>query len=172
MKTLIAYYSRRGPNLVDGRLKKLRIGNTERVASILQKYTDGDCFRIEEQERYPENYCRCIDLARQDLLRGIRPKLKNYPASIAEYQVIYLGYPNYWGTMSAAVFSFLERFDFTGKTIRPFCTYENDGMGYSERDLKRVCPTARIGKGLPIRGAEIPYEIATIEDWAAERADE
>lgn len=168
MKPLIAYYSRRGFNLVDGKLTWLTVGNTEMAASILRKLTGGDCFKIEPEKDYPEDYCRCIDLARQDLLKGARPKLKHYPESIAEYEVIYLGYPNYWGTMPVAVFSFLEHFNFCGKWIRPFCTYENGGMGHSERDLKRVCKGAEIRTGFAVRGALAAYETELLEEWVME----
>ncbi len=64
-----------------------------------------------------------------------------------------LAYPNYWGTMPMAVFTFLEAFDFAGKTILPICTNEGSGMGGSERDLKRVCPGAVVKPGLPITGS-------------------
>ncbi|WP_125143397.1 flavodoxin [Clostridium transplantifaecale] len=168
MKSLIAYYSRRGENLVNGSVQRLTVGNTELIAAVLQKFTDADCFLIEPCEAYPEDYYQCIDQARQDLQRNVRPKLKKYPESISPYDVIYLGYPNYWGTMPMAVFSFLERFDFTGKTVKPFCTHDGGGMGHSERDLKCVCPTAHIAPGLSIHGAEFKYELSSIEDWVRE----
>lgn len=165
MKALIAYYSRRGENLVDGDVKPLRVGNTELLASILRQLTGADCFQIQQTEPYSENYYRCIDQARQDLHRNKRPPLKSLPDSIEPYEVIYLGYPNYWGTMPAAVFTFLEQFDFTGKVIKPFCTHEGGGMGRSEQDLRRICPTAKIAPGLSIRGTDVKYELAAIEDW-------
>ena len=168
MKPLIVYYSRRGPNLVDGKVQTLRMGNTEMMAAILQKLTSADCIRIEPYEDYPEDYYECIDQARQDLIKGMRPGLKNCPDSIDGYDVIYLGYPNYWGTMPAAVFSFLERYDFTGKIIKPFCTHEGGGMGRSERDLKQVCPGAQIVSGLPVQGSRIKQELSAIADWVYE----
>lgn len=82
MKPLIVYYSRRGPNLMDGKVQTLRVGNTEMMAAILQKLTDADCIRIEPYEDYPEDYYECINQARQDLIKGMRPGLKNCPASI------------------------------------------------------------------------------------------
>lgn len=168
MKALIAYYSRRGENLVDGSVKPLRVGNTEWLVAILRRLTGADCFQIQQLEPYSENYYRCMDQARQDLLRNERPQLKNLPDSIEPYEVIYLGYPNYWGTMPAAVFTFLEQFDFTGKVIKPFCTHEGSGMGRSERDLRRVCPTAVIAPGLPVRGTDVQYRLAAVENWICE----
>lgn len=168
MKSLIAFYSRRGENYIDGAVKTLTVGNTELAAAVLQKLTDADCFQIEARKDYPADYYQCIDRACQDLRKGVRPKLKHLPDSIAPYDVIYLGYPNYWGTMPMPVFSFLEQFDFTGKIIKPFCTHEGSGMGRSEQDLKRVCPTANIMPGLSMRGAQISQELSALETWAKE----
>lgn len=165
MKPLIAYYSRRGKNLVNGTVQDLPVGNTELLATILQKLTDGDIYRIEPVEDYSEDYYRCIDQARRDLCRGVRPELKDPPESIGTYDVIYLGYPNYWGTMPVAVFSFLERFDFDRKTIKPFCTHEGGGMGHSERDIRRVCPTARVSTGFPVLGTQVGEELSDLQAW-------
>jgi flavodoxin len=76
------------------------------------------------------------------------------PESIEEYGTIVLAYPNYWGTMPMAVFTFLEAFDFTGKTILPLCTNEGSGMGSSERDIKKYAPGADLKRGLSITGSE------------------
>ena len=168
VKLLIAYYSRRGQNMVDGTVQTLSVGNTELLATLLQTFTGGGCIRIEPVTEYSEDYDRCIDQARQDLSRGVRPELKHPPDSIVPYDVIYLGYPNYWGTMPMAVFSFLERFDFTGKTIKPFCTHEGGGMGHSERDIRRVCPTAHISTGFPVRGTQIGEELSELQAWIQE----
>lgn len=166
MKGLIAYYSRRGQNLVNGTVQSLKMGNTELVAAILQKITGADCFRIEPVKDYPRDCYRCMDLARQDLQKNMRPALKKSLDNMETYDVIYLGFPNYWGTMPAPVFSFLEQYDFGGKVIRPFCTHESSGLGHSMEDLKRICPTAEIKEGFPVRGSEIRNELAAIEEWA------
>ena len=165
MKSLIVYYSRCGQNLVNGTVKDLHIGNTELLATILQKLTDADSFRLEPQEDYPADYYRCIDEARQDLQRKRCPALKCLPDSIAPYDVIYLGYPNYWGTMPMPVVTFLKRFDFAGKRIKPFCTHEGSGLGRSEQDIRTLCPSAQVEPGLAIQGSEIKRELAEIEEW-------
>lgn len=165
MKTIIVYYSRCGENLVNGTLKNLKIGNTEMAAVILQKITGADLFRLVPKQDYPDEYCHCIDLARQDLLRNERPDLKAFPEKLETYSRIYLGYPNYWGTMPAPVFSFLEQSDLSGKEIWPFCTYEDGGFGHSLEDLKRVCPASVIADGLSMRGAEVQNEIEAMEHW-------
>lgn len=165
MKAIIVYYSRSGENLVNGTLKNLKIGNTEMAALILQKITGADLFRIVPKQDYPEEYCHCIDLARQDLLRKKRPDLKAVPEHLETYSRIYLGYPNYWGTMPMCVFTFLASFDFTGKTILPFCTHEGSGLGRSEADIRRLCPGARVGRGLAILGTAVCREEAALAAW-------
>lgn len=131
MKKLIAYFSRADENYVGGAIKNLTVGNTEVVAKIIQEITGADLFKIEPLESYSKNYSECIEEAKQDLKREARPELKTYPESLDCYDTIFLGYPNYWGTMPMSVKTFLEKFDFTGKTIRPFCTHEGSGIGIS-----------------------------------------
>ena len=102
-------------------------------------------FKIEPVMPYSDIYNDCIEQAKQDKERDARPEIVSCPESLDKYDTIYLGYPNYWGTMPMAVYTFLEAFDFTGKTILPLCTHEGSGMGGSEREIK---------KNLPRRGAE------------------
>jgi flavodoxin len=81
------------------------------------------------------------------------------------YDVIYMGYPNWWGTMPMAVFTFLESYDFSGKTIIPYCTHEGSGMGRSERDIKKLCPNARVLPGLAIRGGTVDRADKDLSNW-------
>ena len=165
MKELIAYFPRANQNYVNGVIKNLDIGNTQIAAEILQKQTGADIFKIDPVVSYSHDYSECIEEAKADQRRDARPELKAYPDSLDEYDTIYLGYPNYWGTMPMAVFTFLEKYDFSGKTIKPFCTHEGSGMGSSEIDLKRICPTAKIEKGLAIRGGSADKSASALEKW-------
>lgn len=164
-RILIAYYSRADENYVNGRLEMLDKGNTELAAEMIAGATGGDLFKIEQLHPYAVGYNDCIAQAQEDQQRNARPELKAYPDSIDAYDIIYLGYPNYWGTMPMAVWSFLEHFDFAGKEIHPFCTHEGSGMGRSESDLRKLCPDASIVKGLPIHGAEAAKAGAAIRKW-------
>ena len=87
------------------------------------------------------------------------------PASIDEYDTVVLAYPNYWGTMPMAVFTFLENFDFSGKTILPLCTNEGSGMGGSERTIKQCAPGANVKKGLPVTGSDAGNSGAAVKRW-------
>lgn len=164
-KKLIAFYSRADENYVNGTIKTLKTGNTELAAGIIQELTGADLFKIEQVRPYAKSYNECIAQAQADQQRNARPELKCYPESIADYDIIYLGYPNYWSTMPMAVFTFLEHFDFSGKRIKPFCTHEGSGMGSSVRDIQRLCPGAEVEKGLAIRGGSVKQSRKEIEKW-------
>ena len=164
-KELIVFYSRADENYVDGIIKNLETGNTEIAAGIIKELTGADLFKLEQMEPYAGNYNECIEQARADQQKNARPELKNYPENFDAYDVLYLGYPNYWGTMPMAVFTFLTHFDFGGKTIRPFCTHEGSGLGSSINDIKKLCPAANIEKGLAIRGGSVKQSKDGIKNW-------
>ncbi len=103
--------------------------------------------------------------AKKDLRNNARPELKAYPDSIDAYDTIILAYPNYWGTMPMAVFTFLERYDFSGKTILPLCTNEGSGMGKSERDIEKLAKGATVKKGLPITGSNASDCQNIVKSW-------
>lgn len=169
MAAIIVYFSRKDENYVSGTIKKLAVGNTEVAANILQKLTGAETFKMQPVQEYSKDYNECIAQAQADQRRNARPELKAYPESLDAYDTVYLGYPNYWGTMPMAVFTFLEHFDFTGKVILPFCSHEGSGMGNSETDIKRLCPTAEVKKGLALRGGSIQYSEPEIKKWLKEK---
>lgn len=162
---LIAFYSRADENYVNGLIKTLDVGNTEVAAGIIAELTGGHLFKIEQVQPYSKNYNKCISQAQSDQQRNARPELKNYPENLDGYDVIYLGFPNYWSTMPMAVFTFLEHFDFKGKTIKPFCTHEGSGMGSSVNDIKMLCPTAKVEKGLALQGSSVQRSKKEIKKW-------
>ena len=168
MASLIAFFSRRDENYVSGTLRNLTVGNTEAAARVIREATDADFFEIAPKTPYAKDYNTCIEQAREDQRKNARPELSALPESMEKYDTVYLGYPNYWGTMPMAVFTFLERFDFSGKTIRPFCTHEGSGLGDSVEDIRSLCPGARVTKGLPIRGGTAQKRKDDIGRWIKE----
>ena len=165
-KVLIAYYSRKGQNYVNGDIKNLAKGNTEIIAEFIQKSIGGDLFEIDTVKEYPIDYTECTNVAKEELRQKARPELKNYLAGIDEYDVIYLGYPCWWGLPPMAVFTFLEHYDFSGKIIRPFTTHEGSGLGGSISQIKKTCPTASVQAGLSIHGADAAKSEKTVYQWA------
>ena len=165
-KILIVYYSRKGENYWNGSIKSIAKGNTERVAEFIQKAVGGDLFEVETVRSYSESCMTCIDEAKQELREKARPEIKAYPDNFEEYDTIFVGYPNWWGTMPMCMFTLLEKYDFTGKTIIPFCTNEGSGMGGSERDLKKLCKGATVKPGLSIHGAEAEQSESKAAAWA------
>ena len=135
-KTLIAFFSRADENYFGGAMRYVKVGNTEIVVGLMK-----------------------------DLRSGARPELVSMPESIDEYDTVVLAYPNYWGTMPMAVYTFLEHFDFAGKTILPLCTNEGSGMGSSEREIKKTCPGAAVKKGLSITGSAAARSKSSVERW-------
>ncbi len=164
-KTLIAYFSRADENYFGGAMRYVKVGNTEIVCNGIKDLIEADVFKIEMKTPYSPVYMTCIEEAKRDLRAKARPELVSMPESIDEYDTIILAYPNYWGTMPMAVFTFLEAFDFTGKTILPLCTNEGSGMGGSERDIKKTCPGADVKKGLPITGSEAANSKMSVQKW-------
>ena len=166
-KTLIAFFSRADENYFGGAMRYVKIGNTEIVVNGMKELIEADTFKIEMKDPYSPVYMTCIDEAKKDLQAKARPELVSMPDSIDEYDTIVLAYPNYWGTMPMAVFTFLENFDFSGKTILPLCTNEGSGMGGSERDIKKSCPGATVKSGLSITGSEAANAAGRVEKWLA-----
>jgi len=164
-KTLIAYYSRKGQNYVSGSIVNLPVGNTEVVAKKIQSMTGGDLFKIDTVEAYPIDYTETTNVAMDEKRRNARPELTATVDNMDAYDIIYLGYPNWWSTFPMAVFTFLESSDFSGKTIIPFCTHEGSGLGNSERDIKKLCPKANVKSGIAIRGGSVKNSDNMLKSW-------
>lgn len=168
MAKLVAFYSRADENYFDGSMKYIKVGNTEKAAKIIAELTGADLFKIEQKVPYAEDYNTCIAQAKKDKQEGARPELISLPKSLNAYDEIYLGFPNYWGTMPMAVYTFLESFDFTGKKIYPFCTHEGSGLSGTEQDIRKNAKGAVVEKGLAIRGSSVDNAKAVLEKWIEE----
>ena len=167
-KCLVAYFSRPGKNYVGGRIVNLPVGNTEVVAKMIREKTAGDLFRIEAVNPYPEDYTETTEVAQQELRTNARPKLTGLLDNLADYDILFIGYPNWWGTMPMPVFTFLEAYDFSGKTIVPFCTHEGSGLGRSVAEIKKTCPRSTVVDGLAIRGGDVNTAHDEVSAWLRE----
>jgi len=162
---LIAYFTRSGNNYVNGSIINLSLGNTEVVAKKIKEMTGGELFKISPVKKYSEDYHICTEEAQHELRASDRPELAEKLNSVGNYDTIFLGYPNWWGTMPMPVWTFLEQYDLSGKTILPICTHEGSGLGRSEADIRKLCPNSNVKNGLAIRGANVKDADDIISEW-------
>lgn len=168
MSALIAFYSRAGENYFGGSYRHVSVGNTQKVAQMLADLTGGELYQIQQAVPYSEDYQECIAQAQQDLRNDVRPEVLDLPEDLDAYDEIYLGYPNYWGTMPMAVYTFLEHYDFTGKTIHPFCTHEGSGLSNTVHDISRAASGAIVTKGLSVLGSDADKAQDKLKKWIGE----
>lgn len=164
-KTLVVYFSRAGENYSVGNIKK---GNTQIVAEMIAGEVDADTFHIEPARPYPDDYTRCTEVAQQEVDEQARPAVKG-DARVEDYDVVFIGYPIWWGDMPMPVYTFIEKHDWRGKTVISFATHEGSGMSGTERKLKSVCKGAVVAAGLAVRGATAQNNRAQtekmVESW-------
>ena len=165
MAKLVAFYSRADENYFGGSLKNIEIGNTEQAARMIAGITGAELFKIEQKIPYAADYNTCIAQAKADKEAGKRPEILNQPDNLNQYDEIYLGYPNYWGTMPMAVYTFLESYDFTGKKIYPFCTHEGSGLSGTENDIRKSAKGAVVEKGIAIHGSSVDHAESALKKW-------
>ena len=165
MAKLIAFYSRADENYFGGAYRVIPVGNTEKAAKMLAQLTGADLLKLEQKVPYSADYQTCIAEAKRDLQSNARPELVGLPETLDGYDEIYLGYPNYWGTMPMAVYTFLERYDFTGKVIHPFCTHEGSGLSNTVRDIEKAAKGAVVKPGLAIHGSDVDNAMNKLKGW-------
>jgi flavodoxin len=140
-------------------------GNTRLMAKQIQQQTGGDLFEITTVKPYPKNYDECVTLAKKEQQEKIRPSLSSELKNLADYDMIFIGYPNWWGTMPMALFTFLEKYDLSSKTVIPFCTHGGGRWQRSLDDLKKLCPRSKISEGLTISGDMVRRSTNDITKW-------
>ena len=147
-KVLVAYFSRTGEQYSVGNISK---GNTAIIGEMIASKTGADTFEIKvAKDNYPKGYRALTEYAQTEKRNNERPAIAG-KVNIADYDVIFIGYPNWWGDMPMPVYTFLESYDFTGKTVIPFCTHEGSGLSGTERNVKTVTKT-EVKDGLAIYG--------------------
>ena len=166
-RKLVAYFSRAGQNYVGGSIVDLPVGNSRVAAEAIAEKVGADLFEIETVDAYPADYTECTEVAAAEKRAGVRPELAA-DVDTDPYDVIYLCYPNWWGTCPMAMLAFLERHDLSEKSVRPLCTNEGSGMGSSERDIRAAAPGATVGEGLAVAGGAVVRSRDVIQRWAEE----
>jgi glutathione peroxidase len=141
-------------------------GNTKYAAEQIQKATGGELLEIKPKNAYPKDYNACLAQAQKEIRDGIRPELANEPVDFKKYDVIFIGSPNWFGTIAPPAASFLASADLAGKTVIPFFTYGSGGMQNCERDTKKIAEKAKaVLPAKAIRGANVRQADKEINDW-------
>lgn len=169
-KVITVFFSRRGYNYCNSSIQYLERGNTEIAAEMIHSAVGGDLFEIETARPYAEDYRECCQEAAAELSSNARPELKAYVEDMDQYDTIFVGYPNWCGTVPMCVRTFLEHYDLSGKYIAPLCTNEGSGLAHSMKDLADSCPGAVILPGLSVHGSSIRDSGQKIASWAKEMA--
>jgi flavodoxin len=164
-RILIAYFSKEGANFVNGHKKELDEGNTAKIAGWIKEKVGGDVFKIEPLVAYPESYDEIVKLSKEEKEQNARPAVKGKVEAMSDYDVIFLGYPNWWGTCPMLVLSFLEQYDLAGKEIITFCTHEGSRSLYSLSDIQASAPKAVVKEGTALNGTYLAAAKPTIDEW-------
>ncbi len=143
-------------------------GNTENAAKMIQEKTNADLFEIELVSPYSSDYNTVLNEAQRDMNRNARPKIKNKVDNIDEYDVIMIGYPNWWATIPMPIASFLDDYKLDGKFIIPFCSHGGGEFGQSIADISKIEPNATIGAGLSIHYSGGNSLSKDIDNWLNE----
>ncbi|SUW04544.1 flavodoxin [Brachyspira pilosicoli] len=141
-------------------------GNAELIANWIAEETRGDLFSIKTQNKYSSDYDECLNQARKERDNNERPALVGRVNNINDYDVIFLGFPNWWYTCPMAVFTFVESYDLEGKTIIPFCTHGTGGLSRTIRDLKKLLPeNCEVLEAIGVYRPEVKNSKNKVLDW-------
>ena len=140
-------------------------GNTETVANIIYDNVGGDIVKLETTEAYPSDYDELVDYAQQEQQEDARPELSTVIENIEQYDTIFLGYPNWWGDMPMAIYTFLDTYDLSGKTIAPFITHGGSGLSGTPENIQEEELNATVTEGLAIDGDEASDSREDVVEW-------
>lgn len=152
-KILIAFFS--------------KTNSTRAIAEQIQSRIGGDLFQVAAKNPYPEDYRKTTEIARAELDNNTRPELADALSieEMQEYDVVFIGYPIWWGTLPMAMFTFLEQYDLSGKTVVPFCTHGGSGISRSQGDIGSLAPGADVKQGLAVRGNSAGNAQGDVNNW-------
>ena len=174
---LVAYFSRSGNTVWEDGVDAVTsasinvmadgefAGNAELLAGMAQAITGGDLFLIQTVNSYPSDYRETTDVAADEQDDDTRPELASHVENMEQYDTVVLVYPVWWGILPQPLVTFLEEYDFSGKTILPLCTHEGSRMGRTEQAIASLCPDATLLDGLAVRGGSAASAQSDVEAW-------
>ena len=143
-------------------------GNAAKIAGWIQAEVGGDLFSIVVSEPYSSDYDECLDRAADEKADNARPELASHVSGMEDYDIVFLGFPNWWYTLPMAVLSFVEEYDFSGKTIVPFCTHGTGGLANTIQDLTAALPAdAVILDPIGVYRPEVDSSRPAVQEWLA-----
>ena len=143
-------------------------GNTEAVANFIYDAVGGDIVKLETETPYPSDYDELVDYAQEEQRESARPTLSTHIDNIDEYDTIFLGYPNWWGDMPMPIYTFLDEYDLSGKTIAPFITHGGSGLSGTPQNIKEEEPNATVTEGLAVSGSSSRNSQSTVNNWLSQ----
>lgn len=152
-KTLVAYYS--------------YSGNTQAVAEQIAKAVGADLFEIKTNHTYPDAYNALTAQAKKEIQEGFKPALTDKVADMAQYEAVFVGSPNWWGTYAPAVASFLSVYNWQGKTVIPFFTHGGGGMQHCESDMQKQLAGVTMGTAMTFPGRPSGAPEKALASWLA-----
>ena len=143
-------------------------GNTETVANFIHEAVGGDIIKLETEEPYTDNYNDLLDIAQNEQNENARPALSTRIDNIEDYDTIFLGYPIWWGDMPMALYTFLDEYDLSGKTIAPFTTSGGSGLSGTPSNIADEEPNATVTEGLSIGDDNVEDSQSEVNEWLSE----
>lgn len=171
-KILVAYFTWPEPDGVDASSGASRViandklyGNTEFIAHIISETTGGDLFAIKTEKSYPSPHKALIDDAKKEAENNERPKMTTRIENLKDYDVIFVGYPNWWYDMPMVIYSFFDAYDFKDKTIIPFVTHGGSRFSQSVQTIKELEKEARVIEGPSVSARNVPSAESSVIAW-------
>ena len=169
-RVLVVYFSRADENT--GGVGYIEKGNTKILAEMIVERTHGDLFEIKTVKPYPKEYRPATEAAKQEKEENARPEIVGELPDLSKYDVVFLGYPIWWSDMPMPVYTFLDRENFAGKIILPFCTHEGSGLSDTQRSIADVTK-ADVREGFALQGhiaQKSPEEARTaLYEWMSKQ---
>ena len=165
MKSLVAYFSYVGETELNRQIVEIQKGHTEIVAEKIAKLANADLYKFEPAIDYQKKYTDVVNVVRKENDENPKVEIKNLLPSISEYDTIYIGFPIWYRTYPRIVASFLSNYDFTGKTVKPFCTNDEGSFGIALLELNAQLKGASVKPGIAIHGSDVNSCDEKIEAW-------
>lgn len=143
-------------------------GNTQNVAEAIRTQTDSDIFEIVPETPYSDDYDTVLDVAQEEQRENARPAISGTIDNIDDYDVIYVGFPNWWGDMPMILYTFFDRYDLSGKAVAPFCTSGGSGLSNTVNEIRELEPNATVTDGLHIGSSSASNPDDAVSNWLSE----